>query len=106
MNYMSLQLKDSLNQLKGKGANHITHYLKNLGGKDGSMISGIEKMIDTINEENRALMIKVLDKMSATINRENRELIIKGVVAGSVIILISNATTWLCMKRKAKKRMS
>ena len=52
MKDIEMVLKDNLNQLKGKSADHTTYFLKNCGGgENGTMIDGIINMIDMMNRD-------------------------------------------------------
>ncbi|MBQ3601111.1 MAG: hypothetical protein II992_07940 [Lachnospiraceae bacterium] len=52
MKDIEMVLKNNLNQLRGKSADHTTNFLKNCGGgENGTMIDGIINMIDMMNRD-------------------------------------------------------
>lgn len=52
MKDIEMVLKNNLNQLRGKFADHTTNFLKNCGGgENGTMIDGIINMIDMMNRD-------------------------------------------------------
>ena len=75
MNDLIMNNGDCLSELKGKSAAHITHFLKNKGGKNGTMADGVINMI-----------IDFLEEKEREIKLAKRNYGVGGFVAGTIII--------------------
>jgi len=87
-------IKNSLLQLKGKPADHVTHALKTIdGGEDGSMIGGLIKIVDRFIEDKR--------RSVATAKKDYG---IGGCLIGTVVTGITFGGIWLYSNHKEKKQ--
>jgi len=87
-------IKNSLLQLKGKPAHHVTHALKTIeGGEDGSMIGGLIKIVDRFIEDKR--------RSVATAKRKYG---IGSYLGGTVVTGLFVGGVWLYSKHKDKKQ--
>ena len=90
MSNLSENLMNSLLQLKGYPADHITHSFKTLGGgEDGSMIDGVIRMVTALDEDKKG-----------SVNSAK----IRYGIGGAVITSIIWGGAWMYNKKKEKKQ--
>lgn len=93
MSDLATNITNSLLQLRGKSANHMTHALKMLGGgDDGSMVDGVLRIVSALN-----------DDKNIRVKEAKRNYGIGGVLIGTAVSGIIGGGVWLHSKRKKKK---
>lgn len=93
MSDLAANITNSLLQLRGKPADHMTHTLKMLGGgENGTMVDGMLRIVSALDNDK---------KMS--VEEAKRNYGIGGVLIGTVVSGIIGGCVWLYSNRKKKK---
>lgn len=93
MSDLATNLTNSLLQLKGKSADHMTHALKMLGGgEDGSMVDGALRIVSALDNDKKI-----------SVKEAKRNYGIGGALTGTAVTGIIGGAVWLHSKRKKKK---
>ncbi len=93
MNDLATTITNSLLQLKGKSADHMTHALKMLGGgEDGSMVDGALRIVRALDNDK-----------TISVKEAKRNYGIGGVLLGTAVTGMIGGCVWLYSKRKKKK---
>ena len=90
MNDLATNLTNSLLQLKGESADHMTHALKMLGGgEDGSMVDGALRIVSALDNDKKI-----------SVKEAKRNYGIGGALIGTAVTGIIGGGVWLHSQRK------
>lgn len=90
MSDLATNLKNSLLQLKGKPANHLTRALKSIGGgENGSMVDGAIRIVDALDKDKKRSVALV-----------KRIYGVGGIFIGTAIM----GGVWFYSKKKEKQK--
>ena len=93
MSDLATTITNSLLQLRGKPADHMTHALKMLGGgENGSMVDGALRIVSALDNDKKL-----------SVKETKRNYGIGGALIGTAVTGIIGGGVWLHSKRKKKK---
>ena len=93
MSDLATSITNSLLQLRGKSAKHMTHALKMLGGgENGSMVDGALRIVSALDDDKKMC-----------VREAKRNYGIGGALIGMAATGIIGGGAWLYSKRKKKK---
>lgn len=88
MNNVAMLIMDDLSHLKGKSADHITHFLKRCGGgEDSTMVDGLINIIGMLDE----------DRMCSV-----RNSMVGGISIGVISTTVIGGSAYLIHKHREK----
>ena len=93
MSDLAFNITNSLLQLRGKSADHMTHALKMLGGgESGSMVDGALRIVSVLDNDKKI-----------SVKEAKRNYGVGDVLVGTAVTGIVGGGVWLYSKRKKKK---